>query len=101
MKTTHYEGYSRDITTLWDNPGRVKVEVPADLSKRKLCEHLAEIIPTLASRIQRLEEEEKQKQLEAKLKEEALIRERHAQKQLQQQKQAAAGKNKKKGKKKR
>ena len=97
-----YKGYSRDITTLWDNPGRVKVEIPSDLTKRKLCEQLATIIPELPSRIQRLEEEEKQKQLEAKAKEEALIRERQAQKQLQQQKQAnAGGKNKKKGKKRR
>mmetsp|Transcript_29409 Transcript_29409/g.45268 ORF Transcript_29409/g.45268 Transcript_29409/m.45268 type:complete len:210 (-) Transcript_29409:96-725(-) len=106
MKIRHvlqpYKGYSRDITTLWDNPGRVKVEIPQDMTKRQLMIKLGEIIPTLASRLQRLEQEKQQKELEEKAKEEAALRDRQAQKQLQQQRQATATKgNKKKGKKKR
>jgi signal recognition particle subunit SEC65 len=97
-----YKGYSRDISALWDNPGRVKVEIPQDMSKRQVMYSLAEIIPTLAPRLQRLEQEKQQKEMEQKAKEEAALRDRQAQKQLQQQRQTTAVKgNKKKGKKKR
>jgi signal recognition particle subunit SRP19 len=56
-----YKGYSRDIETLWENPGRVKVDLanaPFE-SKRGLLQELAKIIPTLPARQKRLEEEAK------------------------------------------
>lgn len=101
-----HKGYSRDIETLWENPGRVKVDPSrTDVfeSKRQLLAELAKIIPTLPSRKQRLEHEKQQAILEAKQAEEEALRTRQAQKQLQQQQQKSSGKtnNKKKGKKKR
>jgi signal recognition particle subunit SRP19 len=99
-----YKGYPRDIETLWDNPGRVKVEPPAEMSKRGVLVELGKIIPTLPNRIQRLEQAKQQADLEAKKQEEESSRARQAQSQLQQQQQlkAASNKsNKKKGKKKR
>jgi signal recognition particle subunit SRP19 len=55
-----YKGYSRDIETLWENPGRVKVDLSNNESKRELLLQLAKIIPTLPERQKRLEEEAKQ-----------------------------------------
>lgn len=59
-----YKGYSRDIQTLWDNPGRVKVD-PQQYklryaTKRELLQEMARIITTLPERQQRLLEEEQQ-----------------------------------------
>jgi len=51
-----YKGYSRDPTTLWDNPGRVKVEPQQPTyTKRSLLIELSSIITTLPSRVRRLE----------------------------------------------
>jgi len=54
-----HKGYSRDQTTLWDNPGRVRVD-PAILesslyTKRSLMVELASIIKELPTRARRLE----------------------------------------------
>jgi signal recognition particle subunit SRP19 len=98
-----HKGYSRDIRTLWDNPGRVKVE-PNTFKRKALLVEVAKIIPDLASRQQRLEQEQQQRALlEEKAKEEAkLLRERQSQKQVQQQQKVSTTKSsKKKGKKKR
>eukprot|EP00934_Nitzschia_sp_Nitz4_P001478 Nitzschia sp. Nitz4//scaffold5_size260463//18311//19042//NITZ4_000938-RA/size260463-augustus-gene-0.25-mRNA-1//-1//CDS//3329555208//1478//frame0 len=101
------KGYSRDIETLWDNPGRVKVDPGRSQfeNKKELLVKLATIIRTLPARIQRLEQEKQQALLEEKKAEEEAERLRQAQKQQQQhqQQKAAASKttNKKKGKKKR
>jgi signal recognition particle subunit SRP19 len=68
-----YKGYSRDITCLWDNPGRVLVDVSL-FKKSQLMRQVAARIPTLADRISRLEREaieaavEDQKMLEARAK---------------------------------
>merc|ERR1712127_906318 len=99
-------GYSRDQTTLWDNPGRVRID-PAVLesgyTKRSLLVELASIIEELPSRVRRLEvmaavakakeakrlEEQEKKKLQAKVQE-------------KQKSQASSSRsNKKKGKKKR
>eukprot|EP00536_Pseudo-nitzschia_multiseries_P003909 jgi/Psemu1/158974/gw1.62.106.1 len=104
-----HKGYSRDPTTLWDNPGRVKVD-PAVLgdgggmegyTKRSLMVELASIIAELPSRARRLEimaaveKAREAKRLEAKEKKEQEA------KQLQKQKSQSASRstNKKKGKK--
>jgi signal recognition particle subunit SEC65 len=53
-----HKGYSRDQTTLWDNPGRVKVDPQAlesGYTKRSLLVELASIAEELPSRIRRLE----------------------------------------------
>lgn len=114
-----HKGYSRDAYTLWDNPGRVKVETsgsavpkimeldddndeniaPEGNAKRQLLLDIASRIPSLPSRIQRLEEEAAAR----KAAEEDQARQ---QKQLQQQKQQISATQKpqsakKKGKKKR
>jgi len=100
-----HKGYSRDITCLWDNPGRVRYENLGMYSKRQLLVEIAERIPALPARIQRLEQEKKQALLDQKAKEEAAQRERQAQKQLQHQQKANSksqkSSNKKKGKKRR
>ena len=101
-----HKGYSRDQTTLWDNPGRVKVDPQAlesGYTKRSLLVELASIVEDLPSRVRRLEvmaavakakaakrkeEQEKKKQLEDA-----------AQKQTSSK--ASSRSNKKKGKKKR
>lgn len=103
------KGYSRDQTTLWDNPGRVKVD-PAALdcgyTKRSLLAELASIIEELPQRTRRREvieavakareakrlvAQEKKKQLQAK----------QQQQQMQNSKPSSSRSNKKKGKKKR
>jgi signal recognition particle subunit SRP19 len=113
-----HKGYPRDTHTLWDNPGRVKVERPADRvpkiteitdetdlensepgggCKRKLLSDIAERIPSLPSRIQRLAQEAKTRQeAQDKRQEElqALQKQQHRQP-------SAPGNAKKKGKKKR
>lgn len=102
-----HKGYSRDPTTLWDNPGRVKVD-PACLeneiyTKRSLMVELASIVKELPSRAKRLQvmaavaKAQEAKRLEAKEKKEALLKQQHKQKSVQ----GTARTNKKKGKKKR
>ena len=72
-----YKGYSRDPSTLWDNPGRVLVDM-TNHRKAELMLELAARIPDLPERQQRLhaeaeaaaaqklkEEQEQQKQIEA------------------------------------
>ena len=101
-----YKGYSRDITTLWDNPGRVKVELlkttDETQSKKTLILEMAKRIPALPARIQRLEQARLEAEELAK-KEEQEARERQLkQQQQQQQRQTASSKsNKKKSSKKR
>ena len=108
-----YKGYSRDITCQWDNPGRVLVDVPSTMvvpegcttenPKKLLIKELANIIPNLPYRIERLKREA----------EEAKAREEERKKQQQQQqaskssaaskattKAATSNKKKNKGKKK-
>jgi signal recognition particle subunit SRP19 len=109
-----HKGYSRDPYTLWDNPGRVKVEpspkitileddendLPPGNGKRRLLLEIASRIPSLPSRIQRLE-------AQAASKKAAEEEKADKQKQLKQQQQLAqtqqqhALSSKKKGKKKR
>ena len=93
------KGYSRDIETLWDNPGRVLYEPNENYSKRQLLLEVASKIEGLPARIKRLEQEKIQAEMERQKEEEAAVRERQAQK--QQQKTLQAQSNKKKGKKKR
>jgi len=101
-----HKGYSRDQTTLWDNPGRVRVD-PAVLesgyTKRSLLVELATIIEELPSRARRLEvmaavaKAKEAKRLEDQEK-------KKAQEKLQQKqttKTSTTRSNKKKGKKKR
>jgi len=108
------KGYSRDIETLWDNPGRVKVDNTSQFeTKRKLLKELAKIIVDLPARQQRLEQAKQQALLEQQKAEEAALKNKQAHKAIQQQQQqqqqqqpqqqrAATSKstNKKKGKKK-
>jgi len=51
-----YKGYSRDCETLWDNPGRVLVDI-SEHKKEELLRLIAGAIPTLPDRIARLERE--------------------------------------------
>ncbi|VEU35428.1 unnamed protein product [Pseudo-nitzschia multistriata] len=100
------KGYSRDATTLWDNPGRVKVD-PAALesgyTKRSLMVELASIIKELPSRARRLEvmkkleEAREAKRLEAKAKKEQAAKQQHKLKSQT----SSRSSNKKKGKKRR
>jgi signal recognition particle subunit SRP19 len=68
-----YKGYSRDLTCMWENPGRVLVDV-TNYSKKQLLQELAARIvdlPERVARMQRAEEErvriaeERKKLLEA------------------------------------
>lgn len=71
-----YKGYSRDSTTLWDNPGRVLVDM-SNHRKAELMLEIASRVPDLPERQQRLKLEaeaaaaeekkmqEQQKQIEA------------------------------------
>mmetsp|Transcript_27928 Transcript_27928/g.59796 ORF Transcript_27928/g.59796 Transcript_27928/m.59796 type:complete len:224 (+) Transcript_27928:167-838(+) len=102
-----HKGYSRDATTLWDNPGRVRVDpsvLEGDLyTKRSLMAELASIVRELPSRTRRLEvtaavaRARQAKRLEAQEKKKQLARQQHKQKSSQ----ASSRSNKKKGKKKR
>ena len=58
-----YKGYSRDSSTLWDNPGRVKVDCETT-KKMELLKLLAAEIPNLPERQARLAQEAKEKELE-------------------------------------
>ena len=49
-----HKGYSRDAECLWDNPGRVLVDV-STRKKKDLMLELAKLIPNLPQRIERLE----------------------------------------------
>ncbi len=100
------KGYSRDQTTLWDNPGRVKVD-PAVLesgyTKRSLLAELASIIEELPSRKRRLEVMAAVAKAKAAKRLEALEKKKAETKLQQKQKSQASSSrsNKKKGKKKR
>ena len=101
-----HKGYSRDQTTLWDNPGRVRVD-PAVLesgyTKRSLLVELASIIEELPNRARRLEvaaavaKAKEQKRLEAQEKKKQQAKVQHK----QNSKTTSSRSNKKKGKKKR
>jgi signal recognition particle subunit SRP19 len=94
-----YKGYSRDITTLWDNPGRIKVDYD-NSEKTMLLKELAEIIPTLPERIQRLEAAAKEAEIAQQKRKEEEAKDQQ-QRQLQKHQQAATKtNNKKKGNKK-
>ena len=80
-----YKGYSRDITCQWDNPGRVLVDIPTTMvipegqhstqnPKKLLLKELAQNIPLLPYRIERLKREAE----EAKVREEQERKEREA-----------------------
>lgn len=92
-----YKGYSRDPTTLWENPGRVVVDMAHHDSKAALMAEIAVRIPDLPERQQRLRAEA---QAEAAQQEKLLQEE---QKQAEAAKKAAAAStaatSKKKGKK--
>lgn len=105
-----HKGYSRDIETLWENPGRVKFDASNCDSKRQLLKELAQIIPNLPARQQRLEQAKQLALLEQQKAEEEAQKSKQSQKLLQQQQHqqqqraTTTGKtttNKKKGKKKR
>ena len=100
-----YKGYSRDSTTLWENPGRVKVDQPCT-KKKELLYQVAEQIPTIPQRIQRLEHaaqeaaalaEQKAKEEEKQLQ---LLKQQQQQQQQKQQAQSTVKSTKKKGNKK-
>lgn len=67
-----YKGYSRDPTTLWDNPGRVLVDVQNYSSKKQLLLEIAARIPNLPERQKRLEEEEEKRLEDEQKQQEAL-----------------------------
>lgn len=82
------KGYSRDIETLWDNPGRVKVDNNNTFSsKRELLKEIANIIPNLPARQQRLEQAKQQAMLEQQKLEQEAQKSKQSQKLLQQQQQ--------------
>jgi len=58
-----YRGYSRDVTTLHDNPGRVLVDV-SNHKKLDLLKEIAAIIPNLPERIDRLKREQDEREKE-------------------------------------
>jgi len=100
-----HKGYSRDTTTLWDNPGRIRVDLSSSdqhSSKRQWLVEIAKRIPALPSRVQRLEQHEAQRKAEEAKQAQAKAAAALKQKQIQQtQKQSTKRSNKKKGKKKR
>mmetsp|Transcript_20159 Transcript_20159/g.32517 ORF Transcript_20159/g.32517 Transcript_20159/m.32517 type:complete len:162 (-) Transcript_20159:159-644(-) len=106
-----HKGYPRDTACLWDNPGRVKVERPKfsimdenddpASTKRKLLLELAEAIPKLPSRQQRLEKAREEAAKKEAEQEEAKKKQQHAQPVQQQLQPTSASASKKKGKKKR
>lgn len=61
MKIRHvlqpYKGYSRDPTTLWENPGRVVVDMTQPPSKSALLRSLCERIPHIPERQGRIQAE--------------------------------------------
>jgi signal recognition particle subunit SEC65 len=61
-----YKGYSRDITTTWDNPGRVLVDIrqSSHANKRELLLKMCEIIPTLPDRVVRQERQSAQREVD-------------------------------------
>lgn len=104
-----YKGYSRDVESQWDNLGRVLVDMEqpipeiydadddnimddAKQSKKKLLKEIAKLVPSLPSRIQRLEKEKKE--LEEQQQKEAAAHKVASQK-------ASSSAKKKKGKKRR
>lgn len=106
-----HKGYSRDPYSLWDNPGRVKVERskismaddPCSGSKRPLLLEIASRIPALPSRIQRLQEQAKAAELAEQQRKEELqkLQQQQKQKQSSSQQSQQPSVSKKKGKKKR
>ena len=104
--TQPHKGYSRDPTTLWDNPGRVKVEpTGGEYTKRSLLVELASVIDGLPSRARRLQviaavaKLKEAKRVEEQEKKQLLLTQQ--QKQKSQAGSSSARSNKKKGKKKR
>mmetsp|Transcript_1635 Transcript_1635/g.4020 ORF Transcript_1635/g.4020 Transcript_1635/m.4020 type:complete len:219 (+) Transcript_1635:177-833(+) len=103
-----HKGYPRDCTTLWDNPGRVKVELPPIteiMHKKMLLREIGKIIPTLESRKKRLEQQAKDAEIAAAKAKEEAAKERQIQQQREKQRQQTSSStktnNKKKGKKRR
>lgn len=60
-----YKGYSRDTMLLWDNPGRVLVDV-SNQTKKEFMKELCQRIPDLPDRQTRLEREAAEKAEEEK-----------------------------------
>ena len=58
-----YKGYSRDATTIHDNPGRVLADITSrgHRNKLELLKEVAAVIPTLPERAQRLKREEEER----------------------------------------
>jgi signal recognition particle subunit SRP19 len=76
--TEPYKGYSRDQTTLWDNPGRVRYEPPKflDLSDKENSTPSSsrqQVLIEVASKVPHLEQRKKRLQEEAKAKEAELL----------------------------
>lgn len=90
-----YKGYPRDITCLWDNPGRVLVDLSSFESRGALMVALAERIPHLPARLVRLEQEARVAQAAEEERKERLKQEKAASSALA----AASKKAAKKGKK--
>jgi signal recognition particle subunit SRP19 len=89
-----YKGYPRDLTCLWDNPGRVKVELlkmsDDTANKKALIRAMAQRIPMLPSRMQRLAIAQKEAEEVAAKEAEETRALQLKQQQQQQQRQAAA-----------
>ena len=93
-----YKGYSRDIVSQWENPGRCLVDV-SQYKKRELMNLMAKNIPSIPERQQRLAQEAEEKRKKDDEKAKAMAEATQAAK----AKAIAAGtkkKNNKKGKKK-
>ena len=91
-----WKGYSRDPDSRWNNPGRLLVDMESTSlnSKIELIKRIAKTIPTMPTRIQRVQEKlTKQKQMEEKEKQKAAEKEKAAA--------ASMAKKKNKGKKRR
>jgi signal recognition particle subunit SEC65 len=80
-----YRGYSRDPTSLWDNPGRVLADTKTRYaSKLELLKAVAAKIPTLSTRIERIKWKE-QEQLELEKERDEYLQSQQQQQQQQQQ----------------
>jgi signal recognition particle subunit SRP19 len=111
--TEPYKGYSRDQTTLWDNPGRVRYEPPKFLdisdkenstsssSKQQLLIEVASKVPHLEQRKKRLQEEAKAREAELLQREKQQAEKQKLAKQHHHQAPSQTSSTKKKGKKKR
>jgi signal recognition particle subunit SRP19 len=95
-----YKGYSRDPACLWDNPGRVLVDV-SQHTKKELIYAIAERIPHMPERQARLERERIEAERHAEIEASKLALQSAATKKTPQAitNSASGGNNKKKGKK--